>query len=216
MFLGHFALALASRRAAPRLSLGTAFLACQLADLVWPLFVLARLERFAIAPGITAVTPLDFQSYPFSHSLVALGGWAVVAAGSYAALHRRDRAAIAMVAVLVLSHWALDFVAHRPDLPLSIGGATRVGLELWASRGATMAVELTLFGAGLVSYARATRPVDRTGQWAFWGLAVFLAIMYFAAVFGPPPPDIMTVVWSAQAVWLIVAWGYWVDRHRTS
>ncbi len=41
-----------------------------------------------------------------------------------------------------------------------------------------------------------------------------LVMIYFANLFGPPPPSVSAVAWSAQAIWLLVAWGYWVDRHR--
>jgi hypothetical protein len=75
MFIGHFAIGFAAKRAAPVVSLGTLFLACQLADLVWPTLVLAGVERFEIRPGITVVTPFDFVHYPWSHSLVALLGY---------------------------------------------------------------------------------------------------------------------------------------------
>ena len=78
MFLGHFGLAFAARKASPSISLGALFLACQFADLLWPTLVLAGIERVEIEPGATTFTPLDFVSYPYSHSLVALILWAVI------------------------------------------------------------------------------------------------------------------------------------------
>lgn len=215
MFIGHFAVALAAKRAAPEVSLGTLFLAAQLADLVWPTLVLLGIESFAIRPGLTAVTPLDFTSYPYSHSLVALAGWGL----ALAALHffaRRRLLAATVIGLVVLSHWALDVATHRPDMPLTIGGSARLGLGLWHSIAATLAVEGLLFAAGVWVYARATRALDRTGTWSFIGLALFLVLVYAANVFGPPPPSVAAVAWSAQAIWLLVAWGYWIDRHRAA
>ena len=213
MFLGHFAVALAAKRAAPQISLGTLFLAAQLADLVWPTLVLAGVERFEIRPGITAVTPLEFIHYPYSHSLAALAAWGA-ALGAALFLWKREARAAAVLFALVLSHWVLDAVSHRPDLPLTHGGAERIGLGLWNSLPATLAVEGGLLAAGVVLYARTTRPLDRTGRWSLGALVVFLALVYLATLFGPPPSSTAEVAWSAQAVWLLVAWGYWIDRHR--
>ncbi len=215
MFIGHFAVALAAKRAAPEVSLGTLFLAAQLADLVWPTLVLAGVESFTIRPGITAVTPLDFTRYPYSHSLVGMAAWGAAMGITYFVWKRKTVAALVVFAV-VLSHWLLDFVSHRPDLPLTLTGAERFGLGLWHSVGATLAVEGTLFCVGVWIYARATRPLDRIGRWSFIALVGFLTLVYAANIFGPPPPSIAAVAWSAQAIWLLVAWGYWIDRHRTA
>jgi hypothetical protein len=208
MFLGHFAVAFAAKRAAPEVSLGTLFLAAQLADLLWPNLVLLGVERFKVQPGITAVTPLDFVHYPWSHSLTALALWGVVLGVGWVAVRlgqATPKAALVILAVVV-SHWVLDWIAHRPDMPLTIGGDTRLGLGLWHSIPATLAVEGGLF-------ALCARAVDRIGTWAFWGLVAFLVVVYAATVFGPPPEP-AHVAWAAQAMWLLVFWGYWIDRHR--
>jgi membrane-bound metal-dependent hydrolase YbcI (DUF457 family) len=215
MFIGHFAVAFAAKRAAPEISLGTLFLAAQLADLVWPTLVLAGIESFAIRPGITAVTPLDFTRYPYSHSLVGMALWGLGLSVLYLVIRRRRFEALLVFAV-VLSHWLLDFASHRPDLPLTLTGAERFGLGLWHSRIATLAVEGLLFAACVWIYLRATRPVDRTGRWSLAGLILFLVLVYLANVFGPPPPSVAAVAWAAQAIWLLVAWGYWIDAHRTA
>ncbi len=214
MFLGHFAIGFGAKRAVPGVSLGTLFLAAQLADLIWPVLVLAGVEKFEIHPGITAVTPLDFTSYPYSHSLVGLALWAALFAIAYRAL-RHSRWPVAVVlALVVLSHWLLDVASHRPDMPLTLHGEARLGLGLWNSVAATVAVEATLFAVGVMLYARATQPRDRIGTIALVALVAFLAIVYAANLLGPPPPSVATVAWSAMAMWLLVAWGYWVDRHR--
>jgi hypothetical protein len=215
MFVGHFAVAFGSKRAVPAVSLGTLFIAGQLADLIWPVLVLAGVERVAVQPGLTVVTPLDFLYYPFSHSLVAAAAWALAFGAAYVGLRKAPARTGAVLAAVVASHWALDALSHRPDLPLTTAdGSTRVGLGLWNSLPGTMAVELLLFAAGVWLYAKATRAVDRTGRFALWGLVAFLLIIYAANLFGPPPPSGETAAWGGLAMWLLVAWGYWVDRHR--
>jgi len=216
MFIGHFAVALAAKRAAPRISLGTLFLAAQLADLVWPTLVLMGLETVEIRPGITAVSPFDFIHYPYSHSLVALSAWGAALAVVYRLARRSGVWEAAILPVVVLSHWILDVASHRPDMPLTIAGPERLGFGLWNSVTATIAIEFALFGIGLVLYVISTRARDRTGSVTFWSLVVFLSITYIASVFGPPPPSPPAVAWGAQSVWFLVAWGYWIDRHRES
>ncbi len=216
MFIGHFAVGLAAKRAVPAVSLGMLFLACQLADLVWPTFVLLGLEEVRVEPGHTAFTPLRFVSYPYSHSLMALAGWGALAAVAYGGRGRATgRSALAIVLV-VLSHWALDALTHAPDMPLTVTGTTRVGLGLWNHVGATIAVESVMTIAGLALYLRTTRARDRAGSIGFWSLMLVLVAIAVANVFSPPPPSSAAVVWAAQLMWLFVAWAFWVDRHRDS
>jgi hypothetical protein len=214
MFIGHFALGFGAKRAAPSVSLGTLFLACQFADLLWPSLVLLGIEVVKVQPGDTAVTPLTFVSYPYSHSLVALLVWGAVFGAAYVLIRKSRVAAGVVIGALVLSHWVLDVLSHRPDMPVTIGGSTRLGFGLWDSRPATIAVELLLFAVGVGIYARFTEARDRRGNFGFWGLVGFLAGVYFINLFGPPPPSAVAVAWGAQALWLLVIWGYWVDRHR--
>ena len=214
MFIGHFAVGFGAKRFAPAVSLGTLFLACQFADLLWPLLVIAGIEQVAVRPGATVVTPLEFISYPFSHSLMAGFVWGLLFAWAFVWL-RRSRPSVGVVlAFVVVSHWVLDALSHGPDMPVLIGGSLRVGLGLWNSYVATVLVEGLLFVAGLAIYLRSTTAVDRTGSVALWTLAAFLVIIYAANLAGPPPPSGVAAAWSALAMWLLVAWGYWIDRHR--
>jgi len=213
MFIGHFGLGFAAKRVAPQVGLGTLFLAAQFIDLLWPTFLLIGIERVAILPGATVVTPLDFQHYPFSHSFLAAGLWAAFVGGVYFAVRGAAGGAFVLF-LLVLSHWFLDAVVHRPDLPLDPFGEVRVGLGLWNSIPATLAVEMPLFAAGCWLYARATRAADAIGRWGFVGLVVFLLAIQAANLAGSPPPSVTAIAWVGQAQWLLVLCGYWLDRHR--
>jgi hypothetical protein len=213
MFIGHFAAGLAARPLAPRASLGTLFLASQFIDLLWPALLLLGVERVRIEPGITAMTPLDFVHYPVSHSLLAVLGWGAALGLGYYALRRQRREAL-VLGLLVASHWLLDALVHRPDLPLYPGDSPLVGLGLWQSVPGTLVVELSLFALGTGIYLRTTEARDATGRWALYGLVAFLLLLYAGSVLGPPPPGVDAIAWAGHAQWLLVAWGYWVDAHR--
>lgn len=215
MFLGHFGIGLAAKSKVPMLSLGTLFLAAQFVDLLWPTFLLLGWERVAIAPGITTVTPLDFTYYPISHSLLAATGWGILLGGIYL-LTRRNRTGALFIGLLVVSHWFLDLLVHRPDLPLYPGGSLLAGFGLWNSTGATLLLEAAVFLAGIVWYLRSTRASDAIGKYGFWGLIAFLTLIYAGNVLGPPPPDVAAIAWAGHLQWLLVGLGYWVDGHRVS
>ena len=216
MFIGHFAVALGAKRFAPTISLGALFFACQLADLIWPNLVLLGIETVEVDPGNTAITPLNFVSYPYSHSLLALVLWGAIFAVLYATLTRANRRMVLVLVAVVLSHWVLDFLTHRADMPITFRDATHVGLGLWNYPVAAVVAELLLFGVGVTLYARSTRAVNKAGSIGFWLLVVFLLSVFAANLLGPLPPSGKAVAWSAQAMWLLVAWGYWVDHHRVA
>lgn len=213
MFIGHYALGFAARKAVPDAPLPALIAAPQLLDLLWPVFLLAGIETVRIEPGKTAFTPLEFVSYPWSHSLLMSAVWGAIFALAMLAATRQLRVA-AVVFLLVVSHWVLDWVAHRPDMPLSPWGTAKLGLGLWNSVPATLGVESALFAAGVWFYTTATRPADRTGTWAFVALVAFLLASYAGAAFGPPPPDVQTLAYGSLALWLIPLWAWWIERHR--
>ncbi|HEY1250795.1 MAG TPA: metal-dependent hydrolase [Thermoanaerobaculia bacterium] len=213
MFLGHFGLGFAGKRVAPAVSLGALFLAVQWADLLFFVFCLLGIEHFRIQPGNTRMTPMDFDDYPYSHSLLALAIWGLLVGGTYLVL-RKDRRAAMVLALGVLSHWFLDVLMHRPDMPLRPGDAPKVGLSVWNHPALTVILELLVYGVGLAVYVRTTRAVDRTGRWALWSLVILLAVLWAGSVFGPPPPDERAVSLTGLAMWLFIPWGYWIDRHR--
>lgn len=213
MFIGHFGAGFAGKAAARQVSLGTLFFAAQFLDLLWPTLLLLGIEHVRIAPGITVVTPLDFYDYPISHSLLLVCGWAVAFAVVHFAFRRNFRNA-AVLGLLVLSHWLLDLFVHRPDLPLYPGNAPKFGLDLWSSYAATLALEVPLFLLGVWLYAKTTHALDGIGRWGLRGLVVLMLAIYAGNTFGAPPPNVTALAWVAELQWLLVAWGYWIDRHR--
>jgi membrane-bound metal-dependent hydrolase YbcI (DUF457 family) len=213
MFLGHFALGLASKKVNARPSLGTYFLAAQFLDLLWPLFLVTGLEQVQVEAGNTAFTPLNFISYPYSHSLAAALFWSLLFGAVYYLL-RKDGKSSLLLGVLVLSHWVLDLITHAPDLPLTPFTEEKYGLGLWNNKTATIIVELLIFSIAVYLYVTATHAINRAGRYTFWAFVIFMLLIYFMNAFGPPPPsgDAIELVGFSQ--WLLIAWGYWIDRNR--
>jgi membrane-bound metal-dependent hydrolase YbcI (DUF457 family) len=205
VFIGHAALALAAKPLAPRANLGVALAATYWLDLVWPVLVLLGIERVEVDPGNTAFTPLDFVHYPWTHSLAAALAWSALFGIACWKLGRR---AALVMGLLVFSHWALDALSHRPDLPLWPGSDTMIGLGLWNSVAGTLLVESALFTAGVAIYLRHSAKAAL----AFWLLIAFLVVAYLGAAFGPPPPSASAVAASALALWLLPVWGWWIER----
>lgn len=212
MFIGHAAVALAAKPLLPRVNLALPLAAVFWVDLVWPVLLLAGVERVRIDPGNTAFTPLDFVHYPWTHSLAAVIGWSVLF--GLACLKCGKREAL-ILGLLVFSHWVLDALSHRPDLPLWPGSETMIGLGLWNSVPWTMIVEGAMFAAGVWIYARSAPSRDRVGTWAYWGLIGFLVLAYLGNVFGPPPPNVQAIAIAGIAGGvLFTALAWWIDRHR--
>jgi hypothetical protein len=224
VFIGHFAVGFAAKRATPDTSLGLLFAAAQGPDILWPVFLLLGIETVRIAPGDTAVTPLEFVSYPWSHSLAMTGLWAALigllallwpdGADAGAGSGAKARRGI-VLALCFASHWALDALTHRPDLPLVPGGSARVGLGLWRSVPATVVVEVLMYAAGLALYLRVTRARDRVGRWGLAALALVPLLIYAGNLAGPPPPSVTAIAAvMIVGVGLFWVWANWVDRHR--
>lgn len=212
MFLGHFGVAFAAKKAAPRTSLGVLVVGAQFADMLWPVLLLLGIEKMRIVPGFLPASRFDFASYPISHSLVMQLGWGALLGLLYFAV-KRDAKSAWLVGALVPSHWILDWIAHRPDMPIYPGGP-KFGLGMWYSVPLTLGVEYALYAAGIALYLTSTRAKDKTGTWAFWSLALLLAVFFPLPLFEPPPPSVKAVAWGAIGMWLTVPWAAWADRHR--
>jgi hypothetical protein len=213
MFLGHYGVAFAAKRLAPRTSLGTLAFAAQFCDELWPILLLTGVEHVRIAIGFMPANPIEFVSYPYSHSLAMVALWSLLIGATYFAVRRYKRGAV-VVGLSVLSHWFLDVPMHPPDLQLWPGSTIKVGFGLWNSIPLTLIVDGGVFVAGLVIYLRATRPIDRIGYWSLSIMVALLALIFVSSMFGPPPPSERALGLSALLLWLFVPWAWWIDRHR--
>ena len=213
MFIGHYALGLAAKRAAPRTSLATLLIAPTLADLLWPIFLLLGWEHVHAVPSTNPFLVGWFDSYPYSHSLLMLLVWGTLFGFLYRARTGDKRGAL-VIGLLVVSHWVLDVITHRPDMPIYPGGP-QVGLGLWNSASATIVVEALMLLGGLMIYTRATRARDAIGRWGFWSMIALLVISYVASLKTPPPSSITVLAVGAIIFgWVFVLFAWWVDRHR--
>lgn len=213
MFIGHFGVGLGAKKADPSLSLGTLFVASQWLDLIWPIFVLLGWEKVEIAPGITKMAPLNFTHYPWSHSLLMACVWGVVIGGIYYLIRHRWRGTL-VLALCIVSHWVLDLIVHRPDLPLYPGNSPLLGMGLWNHEIVEILVEGGIFIVGVILYLQATRAKNKIGSIGFWALILFLVFIHLANLIGPPPTNVKAIGWAGLMQWIFVFWAYWVDRNR--
>ena len=215
MFIGHFAPAFAARALtgeAPKL--GTLFIAAQLVDWAFFLLVLGGVEHMRVTPGITQMNPLDLYHMPITHSLL---GTALFAVGFalVIVLARRNAVAATWAAIVVLSHWLLDWISHQPDLTIA-GSGEKYGLGLWNYPAAAIAVELALVGGAFWWWMKRTKgPVIPP-------LVLLAVMLLFQAInwFGPEPAaiDLAMIVTALFAFGLLTAIAYWVGStrwHRT-
>jgi len=198
----------------PRVHLGASVAAAFGLDLLWPILLLLGLESVRVNPGDTAFTGLAFDSYPWSHSLLVVMGWAglgtIVGWGLYGSWR-----AGALLGGLVLSHWVLDVITHRPDLPLWPAGPL-VGLGLWNSVPGTILVEAGLLVVGLWLYLGTSSARDRIGHWSLITLVGLTGLIWVTQPWAPVPPTAGAVAWGALILWLLPPWALWIERHRTS
>lgn len=204
MLAGHYGVGLALKRADPRISLGVLFLAVQFVDILWAVLVLLGVERVAVVPGITAANPLEFVRYPYTHSLAATLVWSAVAYLGTRFIAGGKRTSLA-IATAVGSHFVLDLIVHRPDLPLAFNGGDRLGLGLWNHPAAALAVEWAILAAGLALYWKVgRRPKAAAALMLFPAAAI--------AVHEPPPSGEAAAIGGLVLYVIIAAVAWWLDR----
>ena len=214
MFIGHYSVSFAAKSADPSIPLWVLFIAVQLLDVLWAPFVLSGIEKVRIVPGITASSPLDLYYMPYTHSLPAALLWSVGAALAYRLLTRRRPAGKGplWIALAVFSHWVLDFVVHRPDLPL-FDNTAKVGLGLWNAPAVALALEVALLVAGMWMYLRTSEA--RRLPMAIFGLIMLAVHLY--AFFGAPPESDKAIALTALGFYLVLAAVVWrIERPEPS
>ena len=212
MFIGHYGVSFAAKRFTPRTSLGVLFLAVQLLDVLFAIFVLAGVEKLRIVPGFTEYNAYDLYYMPYSHSLAGALGWSVAAAVLAVALGWQR--ASPWIGAAVFSHFLLDVPMHTPDMPLLGNNSTKIGLGLWQHRNLALAAELATLGIGLWIWRRAPtlHPWGRVRAMAF---ACLLVLVTLATPFLPPPRDGIQFAWQALAGYVaLAALAGWLDRRR--
>jgi len=214
MFIGHYAVGLASKKFAPEASLGALIAAPILLDLLWPIFLLFGWEHVSIVPNTNPFLRLQFDSYPISHGLVAVIGWATLYASIYLGLTRYLAGTI-VIWLGVVSHWVMDYVVHVPDLPLT-ARSRLYGLGLWNHRWWTIVLEVLLFAVAVWIYQQQTRAKDKAGLYGFLAFVAVLLLAYGGAAFGPPPSSVKKLAGIALVTWLAIPWAWWFDEHRES
>jgi hypothetical protein len=218
MFVGHYGVGFALKKADTAISLGLLFLAVQFADILWPIFVWLGLEKFTIVPGFTATSPFVFQSYPFSHSLMAACLWSLIGFGIVMLLPMKGKKtlAAAIIAIAIFSHYLLDLIVHVPDLPVTIAGSTKIGLGLWNHYWLSIGLEMVFLFGGLWLYLRGTKGRSFAGKYGMVILAVFLAIMQVMSTLQAPPDNPRMITGMGFILNLMIAGvAFWLDRQRT-
>jgi hypothetical protein len=207
MFVGHYAVSLAAKRYAPKISLGWTFVAVQFLDVVWAPLVLLGIEKARVVPGFLPASSLDLYYMPWTHSLVMALAWSWI-------VYRISKQAV--LGACVFSHWVLDFVAHAPDLSL-MKGPPYMGLGLWRSRPGTFWTEAILLSVGLWVYMRVTKPKNAIGKFGMPAFVILLLAINWNNIYGPPMMNMKYVAIGAEmfyGVFAAIAW--WLDRNRFS
>jgi hypothetical protein len=214
MFAGHYGVSFACKGAEQRLPLWLLFLAVQFVDILWSILILLGIEKVRIVPGITATNPFDLYYMPYTHSLVAAVVWSALVFLGYRMFiskrsGSRDRPAL-FLALAVFSHWILDLLVHRPDLPL-YDNAHKVGLGLWNYPMPTFALEAAILFGGMWIYMRSTKSGSFFGKYGMPIFGIVVLAVHWSLFFGGPPgssnatPVLLLVLYlgfAAAAAWL--------------
>ncbi|MEO7978282.1 hypothetical protein [Flavobacterium sp.] len=215
MFIGHFGLSFAAKKAAPKVSLATLFIATQFVDILWPFLVMLNIEKVKITPGYTKMNVFEFIHYPYTHSLLMGVVWGILTALLYFFFKKDTRGAI-VIGLCVLSHWFLDLAVHTTDLPITPFGDSKVGLGLWNHVAATMIIETVIFLIGLFIYTAVTKSKNKKGSWGLWSLVAVLILISLSNTFGPAPKQVDNTLFISFSILMavIVLFAGWVDRNR--
>jgi len=187
MFVGHYGPSFAIKSLRPAIPLWALFVAVQLVDVAWALLILLGVEKVRIVPGITASNPLDLYYMPYTHSLVAAVLWSVAVVVLVRLLPGVvPQSAAGWIGIAVFSHWVLDYLVHRPDLPL-YDDTMKMGLGLWNYPAVALSLEAALLFGGMILYLRVTKPINAIGRVGMPVFGIVMIAIQSYVFFGPPP-----------------------------
>lgn len=213
MFIGHYSAAFLAKRVAPQVALPFYFVACQLVDFFWGVFVILGVEKVRIIPNFTASNPMDLYFMPYTHSLMAAGVWSLGAACIYFVLSPRSsqfmRNAL-VVGAVVGSHWLLDFVVHRRDLPLLFDGI-KVGMGLWDYRYPALLLELGLLWIGVIASLK--QAGENRQRYLILAIAMSV-IQVFTLIMPLPTMDYLLALQLLASFSALTYGSYWADKTR--
>jgi membrane-bound metal-dependent hydrolase YbcI (DUF457 family) len=219
MIIGHYGVSFVLKALHRRLPLWHFIVAAELLDILHSSLVVVGVEKAAVVPGITALVPMDLIYYPYTHSLVAAILWSAATFLLYrltsigGAADDRARAA-ALMGIGVFSHFVLDWVTHRPDLPL-LGEGTKVGLGLWNYLVPAYLVETIVLYGGLALYLRRSRGDGFAGRYGMVILCLLGSALLAGFPLGILPRDIKAAETFALFMYaFVVAGSWWSDRDR--
>ena len=173
MFVGHYGVAFAVKTERNKIPLWVLFVTVQLLDFLWAPFVLLGIEKVRFVPGITATNALDLYYMPYTHSLIGALFWSAVAFAIYKIGWRNiaSNSVALLVGFAVFSHWFLDLIVHRPDLPI-YDDTLKVGFGLWNYRAIEFGLEIGILLCGAVLSLKRNRAIARK-----IGIIVFVALL---------------------------------------
>jgi hypothetical protein len=220
MFIGHYGVSFAIKAVDRSIPLWVLFIAVQLVDVLWGVFVLTGVEKVRIVPGITATNPLDLYYMPYTHSLVGALCWSAVGVGAYWLFQKKPGATdwqiapALLVGLAVFSHWILDLIVHRPDLPL-YDDTFKMGFGLWNFPAIAFGLEIILLFGGMFLYMRSTTAANAIGKLGMPVLGLLLIAAQSVVFFGAPPTSpASTALTALVAYFLFASVAFWLERQR--
>jgi hypothetical protein len=199
MFVGHYGVSFAAKSVEKTLPLWLLFVAVQIVDIFWAIFVL-----------------LDLYYMPYTHSLIATVAWSGLAFAAFTFIPglKGSMQAALVLAAAVSSHWVLDIIVHRPDLPL-YDDTLKMGFGLWNYPVAAFGLEAAILFGGIVLYLRSTTSNSAVGKYGVAILGVVMLSIQATVFFGPPPSSDRAAAVTALVLYAAFAWiAFWLERRR--
>ena len=158
MIAGHFGFAALVKSREPTAPLWGLMLATVSLDVVFIPLLLTHVESVQpIHPGYGGL----IIHADYTHSVV--GMILISSVLGLAFLPRWGQRVAAVIALVAMSHWVLDLIVHRPDMPIlpgNMGDLPRLGFGLWEQPRVAALLELVLVAAGTLMYWRAANKVS--------------------------------------------------------